>query len=112
MTNHVKASSRPTLSEVPFSTDASSKKLSDACVSALVHVLHSDTAASAWVVPCEGVIPSQIELVGSIARLFPKVLSDRLPIAGPGGPTVTIRVREDGWEQGRSDGITRQGFTN
>ena len=37
------------------------------------HVPHSDTAASAWVVPCEGVLPSQIELVGSIAS-FPKRL--------------------------------------
>ena len=60
------------------------------------HVPHSDTAASAWVVPCEGVLPSQIELVGSIARLFQNVFSDRLPIAGQGGPTVMIHVREDG----------------
>src|SRR4029434_9864637 len=40
------------------------------------HVPHSDTAASAWGVPCERVLPSQIELVGSIARLFQKVFSD------------------------------------
>ena len=59
-----------------------------------------------------GVLPSQIELVGFIARLLQNKFSGTLPIAGPGGPTVTIRISEDGWEQGRSDGITRQGFTN
>src|SRR4029434_4238885 len=58
------------------------------------HVPHSDTAASAWVVPCKGVLPSQIELVGSVARLFLKVL--RLPIAGPALPQRYASGRMDG----------------
>src|SRR4029434_6870293 len=62
------------------------------------HVPHSDTAASAWVVPCEEVLPSQIELVWSIARLFQKVFSDRLPIAGPALPQQYASGRMD-WRQ-------------
>src|SRR4029434_2097189 len=57
-------------------------------------VRHSDTAASAWVVPCEEVLPSQIELVGSIARLFQKVFSDRL--AWPALPQRYASGRMDG----------------
>src|SRR4029434_11076862 len=57
-------------------------------------VRHSDTAASAWVVPCEEVLPSQIELVGSIARLFQKVFSDAL--AWPALPQRYASGRMDG----------------
>ena len=58
-----------------------------------IHVPHSDTAASAWVVPCEGVLPSQIELVGSITFL-------RLPIAGPALPQRYASERMDGRKRG------------